>query len=147
ARGHALRLTAVPRADRRRAPHDLRRRPVDLGVRGRLGPGGPPRDRRAGRAMSAFAVGSARAVLSATHVRAGQDLVVAACVEGTMRTDFPFFPSFDELGKDLADDVRLLHTVANADLAVAAKDISMAGLVGSLAMLLEWGGFGASVDL
>jgi selenophosphate synthetase-related protein len=43
--------------------------------------------------------------------------------------------------------VRLLHTVANAGLAVAAKDISMAGLVGSLAMLLEWGGFGASVDL
>jgi len=101
----------------------------------------------AGPSISAFAVGSARAVLSATHVRAGQDLVVAACVDGTMRADFPFFPSFDERGKDLADDVRLLHTVANAGLAVAAKDISMAGLVGSLAMLLEWGGFGASVDL
>ena len=101
----------------------------------------------AGPSISAFAVGSARSVLSATHVRAGQDLVVAACVEGTMRADFPFFPSFDERGKDLADDVRLLHTVANAGLAVAAKDISMAGLVGSLAMLLEWGAFGASVDL
>jgi selenophosphate synthetase-related protein len=101
----------------------------------------------AGPSISAFAVGSARSVLSATHVRAGQDLIVAACVEGTMRADFPFFPSFDERGKDLADDVRLLHTVANAGLAVAAKDISMAGLVGSLAMLLEWGGFGASVDL
>ena len=83
----------------------------------------------AGPSISAFAVGSARAVLSATHVRAGQDLVVAACVDGTMRADFPFFPSFDERGKDLADDVRLLHTVANAGLAVAAKDISMAGLV------------------
>jgi selenophosphate synthetase-related protein len=97
--------------------------------------------------ISAFAVGSARSVLSVTNVRPGQDLVVAACVEGTMRADFPFFPSFDERGKDLADDVRLLHTVANAGLAVAAKDISMAGLVGSLAMLLEWGTFGASVDL
>jgi uncharacterized protein len=98
-------------------------------------------------AISAFAVGSARSVLSVTHVRAGQDLVVAACTEGTMRADFPFFPSFEERGKDLGDDVRLLHTVANAGLAVAAKDISMAGLVGSLAMLLEWGGFGATVDL
>jgi selenophosphate synthetase-related protein len=82
-----------------------------------------------------------------TRVRAGQDLVVAACVEGTMRTDFPFFPSFEERGKDLGEDVRLLHTVANAGLAAAAKDISMAGLVGSLAMLLEWGSFGATVDL
>ena len=50
-------------------------------------------------------------------------------------------------GRLVADDVRLLHTVANAGLAVAAKDISMAGLVGSLAMLLEWGTFGATVDL
>jgi selenophosphate synthetase-related protein len=101
---------------------------------------GPP-------ALSAFAVGSADAVLSTTHVAAGQDLVVAACVEGTMREDFPFFRSFDERGPALADDVRLLRTVATSGLAVAAKDISMAGLVGSLAMLLEWGGFGATVDL
>jgi uncharacterized protein len=97
--------------------------------------------------ISAFAVGSARAVLSATRVRAGQDLVVAACTEGTMRPDFPFFPSFSERGDLLADDVRLLHEIANTGLAAAAKDISMAGLVGSLAMLLEWGTFGANVDL
>jgi selenophosphate synthetase-related protein len=101
----------------------------------------------AGPAISAFAVGSARSVLSATNVRAGQDLVVAACTDGVMRADFPFFPSFDQRGAHLADDVRLLHTIANAGLAVAAKDISMAGLVGSLAMLLEWGTFGANVDL
>jgi selenophosphate synthetase-related protein len=101
---------------------------------------GPP-------SLSAFAVGSADAVLSVTHVEAGQDLVVAACTEGTMRDDFPFFRSFDERGPALADDVRLLREVAAAGLAVAAKDISMAGLVGSLAMLLEWGTYGATVDL
>jgi selenophosphate synthetase-related protein len=100
-----------------------------------------------GPSISAFGVGSAVAVLSATNVAAGQDLLVAACVEGTMREDFPFFPSFAERGADLAGDVRLLHEIANACLAVAAKDISMAGLVGSLAMLLEWGTLGASVDL
>ncbi len=100
-----------------------------------------------GPSISAFGVGSAAAVLSATHVAAGQDLVVAACIDGTMRTDFPFFPSFAERGSDLAGDVRLLHEIANAGLAVAAKDISMAGLVGSLAMLLEWGTFGATLDL
>ncbi|MFI6597309.1 AIR synthase related protein [Nonomuraea sp. NPDC050536] len=97
--------------------------------------------------ISAFAVGSADALLSTTHVRPGQDLVVAACTEGSMRADFPFFPSFDERGQDLADDIRLLAEIAGKDLAVAAKDISMAGLVGSLAMLLEWGTFGADIAL
>ncbi len=64
-----------------------------------------------------------------------------------MRDDFPFFRSFDERGERLADDVRLLAAVAEQGLRGAAKDISMAGLVGSLAMLLEWGAFGASIDL
>ena len=56
-----------------------------------------------------------------------------ACVtEGTMRRDFPFFSSFDERGERLADDVRTLAKVAAAGSCVAAKDVSMAGLVGSL---------------
>lgn len=97
--------------------------------------------------LSAFAVGHADAVLSVTRTRAGQDLVVAACVDGTMREDFPFFRSFDERGAQLADDVRLLARVAREGLAEAAKDISMAGLVGSLAMLLELGAFGVEVDV
>lgn len=97
--------------------------------------------------LSAFAVGRADAVLSVTHARAGQDLVVAACVDGTMREDFPFFRSFDERSSHLADDVRLLARVARDGLAQAAKDISMAGLVGSLAMLLECADLGAEVDI
>jgi uncharacterized protein len=101
----------------------------------------------AGPSISAFAIGSARSLLSCTRLRKGQDLVVAACTDGTMREDFPFFGSFAERGPALADDVRLLHEIANTGLAAAAKDISMAGLVGSLAMLLEWGDFGADVDL
>jgi uncharacterized protein len=101
---------------------------------------GPP-------ALSAFGVGRASGVLSATHVAAGQALVVAACIEGEMRTDFPFFRSFDERGAKLADDVRVLSYLASDGSCVAAKDISMAGLVGSLAMLLEWSRLGVTVDL
>jgi selenophosphate synthetase-related protein len=101
---------------------------------------GPP-------AVSAFGVGTAGAVLSLTHVAAGQALVVACCTDGTMRADFPFFRSFDERGAELAGDVRLLARIAGSGAAVAAKDVSMAGLVGSLAMLLEWGRFGVTVDL
>ena len=97
--------------------------------------------------VSAFAVGRVDAVLSSTHAAVGQDLVVAACTQGTMRADFPFFASFDQRGSRLADDVRLVASVARRGLARAAKDISMAGLVGSLAMLLEWGGLGVCLDL
>jgi uncharacterized protein len=101
---------------------------------------GPP-------AVSAFGVGRAERVLSATHAAPGQVLVLGCCVAGRMRTDFPFFPSFQERGGQLAGDVRLLAQLAGSGAAVAAKDVSMAGLVGSLAMLLEPNRLGVDVDL
>jgi len=98
-------------------------------------------------ALSAFGVGRAPAVLSATNVAAGQSLIVAANTNGTMRKDFPFFPSFSERGNEMAADVRLLAAVAASGACVAAKDVSMAGLVGSLAMLLEWSRLGVTVHV
>ncbi|MGH8975767.1 MAG: AIR synthase related protein [Acidimicrobiia bacterium] len=102
---------------------------------------GPP-------ALSAFGLGRADGpVLSARHAAAGQGLLVACCVEGTMRADFPFFASFDARGTRLGGDVRTLAAVAGSGAAVAAKDVSMAGLLGSLAMLLECHQLGVTVDL
>jgi len=101
---------------------------------------GPP-------ALSAFGVGRADRVLSATAAAAGQVLVLGCCLDGAMRGDFLFFPSFEQRGDQLAGDVRLLADLAAAGAAVAAKDVSMAGLVGSLAMLLEPRRLGVSVDL
>jgi selenophosphate synthetase-related protein len=98
-------------------------------------------------ALSAFGIGRVGAVLSSTRVAAGQSLVVAACVDGAMRADFPFFRSFDQRGHRMAGDIRLLPALAASGACVAAKDVSMAGLIGSLAMLLEWSGLGATVDL
>ena len=98
-------------------------------------------------AISAFGIGHAELVLSLTHVAVGQSLVVASCTQGTMRTDFPFFRSFDERGNNMAGDVRVLAELARAGACVAAKDVSMAGLVGSLAMLLEWSRLGVRLDL
>jgi uncharacterized protein len=98
-------------------------------------------------ALSAFGLGRADRPLSARSAAPGQTLVFAACLDGQMRADFPFFPSFDERGTLLADDVRLLAEVASRGWAVAAKDVSMAGLVGSLAMLLECNGLGVVLDL
>ena len=101
---------------------------------------GPP-------ALSAFGLGRADRPLSARSAEAGQSLVVGCCIEGTMRADFPFFPSFDERGERLAGDVRLLAEGASRGWVTAAKDVSMAGLVGSLAMLLECNRLGVTLDL
>lgn len=98
--------------------------------------------------VSAFAVGDLGGEpLSVTRCAPGQDLVVAAALDGRMRPDFPFFPAFEQRGTRCAGDVAVLAELADSGAAVAAKDISMAGLAGSLAMLLEWGPFGVEVDL
>ncbi len=101
---------------------------------------GPP-------ALSAFGLGRAERPLSSCRAEPGQTLVVACCLDGAMREDYPFFPSFAERGGRLAADVRLLAEGARDGWIAAAKDVSMAGLVGSLAMLLECHRLGVTVDL
>ncbi len=98
-------------------------------------------------ALSAFAVGDADQVLAASRARAGRHLVFACCLDGRMRDDFDFFTTVGSQGPSLARDVRLLAEAARRGLASAAKDVSMAGAVGSLAMLLEPERLGADVDL
>lgn len=104
------------------------------------GSAGPP-------SLSAFAIGSADRVLSMANVRPGQVLLFACFLDGHLRDDFPFFTSIDNQAHRLARDVRVLAEVASRGLAVAAKDVSMAGSLGSLAMLLEFTRHGATVDL
>ncbi|MBV9279872.1 MAG: hypothetical protein JOZ41_07310 [Chloroflexi bacterium] len=98
-------------------------------------------------ALSAFILGRAGVPLSARNVAPGQRLLLACCLEGRMREDFPFFSSLRERGDALNQDVELLPRAAEAGLCAAARDVSMAGILGSLAMLLEATGAGASVDL
>lgn len=100
------------------------------------------------KSLSAFALGHCPGpALSADAVRPGQQLGLLVFLEGEMRTDFPFFRSFEERGTELAGDVRLLATLATDGSVVAAKDVSMAGLLGSLAMLLEPTRVGVTVEL
>jgi selenophosphate synthetase-related protein len=98
-------------------------------------------------AVSAFGLGRAGPVLSVRRAAAGQVLLLACCLDGSMRPDFPFFSSIDRRGGLVADDVRLLPRLAESGDCVAAKDVSMAGVLGSLAMLLESTRLGATVDL
>jgi selenophosphate synthetase-related protein len=97
--------------------------------------------------VSAFGIGEASQLLSVRNVEPGQAIVLACSIDGTMRDDFPFFASFEQRRALMAGDVRVLADVAAAREAVAAKDVSMAGLIGSLAMLLEARQAGAHLRL
>ena len=97
--------------------------------------------------VSALVVGRATRVLAANNVASGQLLLAACCTKGKMRNDFPFWSSLSEQQQTLADDIAILPAVAEAGACVAAKDVSMAGFLGSLAMLLEPTRAGATVEL
>lgn len=97
--------------------------------------------------LSAFAIGHAEQVLTMANVRPGQALLFVCSLEGEMRSDFPFFTTLKRQGPTLARDVRLFSQAAAEGAAVAGKDVSMAGSLGSLAMLLEYTRCGAEVDM
>jgi selenophosphate synthetase-related protein len=97
--------------------------------------------------LSACILGRARAILPATAVVPGHAILLAACLEGELRADPAVFTSIEARGTELGNDVAILPELAAARVARAAKDVSMAGLLGSLAMLLEPTRTGASVDL
>ncbi|MGI8573970.1 MAG: AIR synthase related protein [Egibacteraceae bacterium] len=97
--------------------------------------------------LSAFIVGEVTSPLLTRNVAPGQPLLVAACLDGRLREDFPFFPSFEQRAGRMRGDVELLARLAERGCCVAAKDVSMAGTLGSLAMLLEPTGTGVVVDL
>lgn len=109
--------------------------------------GGHLTERPGDTSVSAFAVGDARGVLSMANVAQGQTILFACFLDGEMRTDFPFFRSIDQQAHRFAADVRVFAEVGKAGVAVSAKDVSMAGSIGSLAMLLEFRALGADIDL
>lgn len=97
--------------------------------------------------VSASILGRAVRPLASINVTPGHVLLMACCLEGQMREDFPFFSSIRARGAKLAEDVELLPRLAEAGLCNAAKDVSMAGVLGSLAMLLEPTRCGTVVEL
>jgi uncharacterized protein len=109
--------------------------------------GGHLTERDGEASLSAFAIGHAERVLTMANVYPGQELLFACSLDGVMRSDFPFFNTIERQRATLARDVRLLAEVASTGAAVAAKDVSMAGPLGSLAMLLEFTRCGATVDM
>jgi AIR synthase-related protein len=92
--------------------------------------------------------GYAKNLLSCHHIKPGQRLFMLTDLTGSWHGDLPYWGCVQ--GKKL-EQIRAQWNVpaelAEAELAVAAKDISNGGLLGTLIMMLELTGCGAALDL
>jgi len=99
-------------------------------------------------ALAVAITGTAQHLLSTLHVAPGQVIAMAVDLEGAWHADSTYWKAFEGVPAErLRSKLDVLPRLADARLLHAAKDISNAGVLGSLLMLLETTGCGASVDL
>jgi selenophosphate synthetase-related protein len=101
-------------------------------------------------AVDGMCVGLAKRVLRSNTARAGEDLILATDLEGSLRRG-KFFHALDSTrGKKKEEILRQVEgmvEVAERGLASSCKDVSAPGIVGTAAMLCEYSGVGALLDL
>lgn len=104
---------------------------------------------RAGEPHLAVAVlGRARRLISSFAARPGHRLLAAIDLRGRWMDPYPFWNAATEAPAErLRGDLALLPALAEDGLVDAGKDISMAGLPGTLLMLCECSRVGARLDL
>ncbi|ACK86154.1 sll0787 family AIR synthase-like protein [Methylorubrum extorquens] len=87
-------------------------------------------------------------LLTSFDAAPGDDLVAAIDLRGRFRDPHPYWDaSTGAPGERLRGDLAVLPGLAEDGLASAAKDISMAGVVGTALMLLECSKVGGVIDL
>ena len=93
-------------------------------------------------------LGRARKLLTSFAAQPGDDLVMAVDLRGSWQEPYPYWnASTGAPGSRLRADLELLPMIAEDGLCDAAKDISMAGAVGTALMLLECSQVGARIVL
>jgi AIR synthase-related protein len=104
---------------------------------------------RSDHAQLAVAIlGRASKLLSSFDAKPGDALMMAVDMRGAFMDPYPFWnASVDAPPTRLRDDLELLPIIAESCLCRAAKDISMAGALGTALMLLECSQAGATIDL
>jgi AIR synthase-related protein len=101
-----------------------------------------------GSMLAAAVIGRARRPITSFGARPGQTLVMAVDLRGSFRGPGGNFNAATATpAKQLRAALAVLPELAEADLVRAGKDISMAGLCGTVGMLIETSGVGATIDL
>jgi AIR synthase-related protein len=101
-----------------------------------------------GALLAAAIVGRAHKLITSFAARPGDDLIVAIDLRGAYRDHSDNFDAASAAPRGrLRATLRVLPELADRELAHAGKDISMAGIAGTLAMLCEGSGVGATLDL
>jgi uncharacterized protein len=102
---------------------------------------------RAARGQLAVAIlGRAKRLLSSFAAQPGDRLVMAVDLRGRYEEPFPYWnASSTAPAERLRSDLEVLPNLAESGLCDAAKDISMAGALGTLLMLLECSNVGATI--
>jgi AIR synthase-related protein len=110
--------------------------------------GGHSNVRSDGAQLAVAIVGRARKLLTSFDARPGDALVMAVDLRGRFEEPYPFWNASvgSPEGRARAD-FELLPALAEDGLCDAAKDISMAGALGTALMLLECSKAGARIDL
>jgi len=110
--------------------------------------GGHSNVRSDGAQLAVAIVGRARKLLTSFDARPGDALVMAVDLRGRFEEPYPFWNASvgSPEGRARAD-FELLPALAEDGLCDAAKDISMAGALGTALMLLECSEAGARIDL
>jgi hypothetical protein len=98
--------------------------------------------------VAACILGRAQQVLSSFQARPGDTLLHVVKLQGQFHPQFPFWDCSAHLSDaELRRDLRLLPQIAELGWCDTARDISMAGLIGSALMILELSAVGAQLDL
>lgn len=98
--------------------------------------------------LSVAIIGRARKLLTSFDARPGQHLVAAIDLRGRFQEPHAYWNASTGAPPDrLRGDLEVLPAIAEDGLCAAAKDISMAGVIGTALMLLECSGLGAAIDI
>jgi selenophosphate synthetase-related protein len=101
-----------------------------------------------GTVLAVAVLGRARRLIASDTARPGQVLLSAVDLRGTFRGNGGNFNAATTApARQLRAQLAVLPELAEAGLVGAGKDVSMAGLCGTLVMLLEASGTGAVLDL
>jgi len=98
--------------------------------------------------LAVAVLGRSQHLMTSFNARPGDALIMVVNMQGAYYNDYTFWNAATTTDSEtLQQQLALLPELANRNLCTAGKDVSMGGLAGTLLMLCEASGYGASLRL